>query len=128
MSEQGVELLRMLFQVAERNDTDKKRKLKRIGFCENCGKRRKLVCHHIVYKPPKIVRICKTCHSNITTVNSIAAVILRRALVNEDRFKLWKWFLSFKEQMTEHRVAEALGINHVFTTQDYNRISTRRRV
>jgi hypothetical protein len=49
----------------------------------------------------------------------IASIILKRKLTNEDRIRLWKWFLGFKESITEADVIKALGIDYTFTVADY---------
>ena len=123
MSEQGVELLRSLLQY-----TSKKKTVRAKSKCSICGSSGRLDRHHITYKPAKIARICRACHANITTVNSIAAVVLKRRLTNGTRIRLWNWFTKFQGAFTEHDVAEVLRVNHTFSVDDYERIKSRRRI
>lgn len=38
--------------------------------CQKCGKKRKLIIHHVVYVPEEVISICRSCHSKIHPVGS----------------------------------------------------------
>ena len=121
MSSQGTKLFKMIVELVSSN-TKKPRlrtNVKSRWRCVKCDKTYGLDRHHITYKPAKIALLCRNCHVKITSVNMIASIILKRKLTNEDRIRLWKWFLGFKESITEVDVIKALGIDYTFTVADY---------
>lgn len=81
--------------------------------CVKCGVGR-TIRHHVIYKPEKVVRICPKCHTRITVVNTIAAVVMRKKLSNEIRLLLWEWFLIQRGILNERLVANVLGIEFEF--------------
>lgn len=82
--------------------------------CIKCRKRKRTIRHHVTYKPELVVRICARCHTKITVVNTIAAVILGKKLSNELRLALWVWFLKYSGLINERVVANALGVEFEF--------------
>jgi len=34
----------------------------RVGFCSDCGKKKKTEFHHISYEPNLFIEVCKSCH------------------------------------------------------------------
>lgn len=85
--------------------------------CVKCRNRKRTIRHHVTYKPELVVRLCPSCHTKITVVNTIAAVVLGKKLSNELRLVLWVWFLKHKGLINERVVADALGIEFEFRIQ-----------
>lgn len=52
--------------------------------------------HHITYKPPITVRLCRKHHEDITIINGAKGRRLRHPLNNKTRWFLWYSFLSGK--------------------------------
>lgn len=81
--------------------------------CVKCSAS-KAIRHHVTYEPELVARICPKCHTKITVVNTIAAVVLKKKLSNSIRVLLWAWFLIHKGPVDEKVVSNALGIEFKF--------------
>ncbi len=74
-------------------------KTKLVGACVKCGSHERLHKHHITYKPPNIVILCKLCHSRITGLNTKGSLVAggnkykRVEYTNRLRMVLWSWFI-----------------------------------
>ena len=55
--------------------------------------------HHIIYRPKRLVWLCRRCHCRVTYLNGMKAREVRRKLDNKLRWEVWHEFL--KEKTTE---------------------------
>ena len=74
----------------------------RSGPCVKCGAKGRVETHHVTYTPEWTVALCGKCHGHVTSVNTHVSRVAKRALDNEERIFLWRWFM-VGSYFKEHR-------------------------
>lgn len=64
--------------------------------CVRCG-RTSYQKHHVTYQPEQVVRICRPCHTLITTINTVMARFLYGKLDNNTRKRIWDIFMTIRK-------------------------------
>lgn len=67
-----------------------------IRKCRCCSNVGAVERHHITYIPEKKIRICRSCHADVTRLNTIHAKKIGRKLTNDERIKIFNNYMKFK--------------------------------
>jgi len=99
----------------------KRESVKEYWTCRRCNSKKRVVGHHVTYRPSYVAPLCTLCHAKITALNTAVAIAtgitktndIRRC--NENRMVTWKWFLKKRRLSSIEGLLKILKVDYEYS-------------